>query len=51
MHHDGIEEFEKGLAKKTAELHAEAVLDYLESLDCPVEQKIAMLDAVMDQYR
>lgn len=51
LHYPNIKDFEKGLVKKTAELHAEAILDYLEQLDCPAEQKLALLNSVLKQVQ
>lgn len=51
LHFPNIKDFEKGLAKKVAELHAEAILDYLEQLDCPAEQKLALLNSVLKQVQ
>ncbi len=35
------------LARRIAELHAEAVLQRIQTLSCPTEQKRALLDAII----
>lgn len=45
---------EKGkeeLARRVAEVHADAVVRRLKSLNCPTRQKLELLDAVMDTAR
>ena len=37
------------LQKKVAAVHAEAVLRYLDKLPCPKEQKIKLLNAVIEK--
>lgn len=43
----GLEE----LARRVAMLHADAVIQYIERLSCPVEQKAALIDAVIAETR
>lgn len=39
-------EAQRELSKRTAIVHAQAVAQKVRSLSCPLEQKIALLDAV-----
>ena len=39
---------EEALAKRIAQAHADAVMREILALSCPTEQKLALLDAVMD---
>lgn len=39
------------LAKRVATVHAQLTLKYVTRLDCPVEQKNALIDAVLNQIR
>ena len=38
----------EALAKAIAQVHADAVMREILALSCPTEQKLALLDAVMD---
>ena len=45
---------EKGceeLARRAAEIHATAAMQYIESLPCSKAQKLAMLDAIIREKR
>ena len=39
---------QEALAKGIAQVHANAVMQEILALSCPTEQKLALLDAVMD---
>lgn len=39
------------LAKRVATAHTQLALKYVTGLNCPVEQKIALIDAVLNQIR
>ena len=39
------------LAKAIAQVHADAVMREILALSCPTEQKLALLDAVMDDAK
>ena len=35
------------LAKSVAKLHAESIVRYIEKLNCPSEQKLALIDSII----
>ena len=41
----------EALAKKVASFHAQVVLEYISRLHCPKEQKLALIDAILEQIR
>ena len=41
----------EALAKGIAQVHADAVMREILALSCPTEQKLALLDAVMDDAK
>ena len=41
----------EALAKAIAHVHADAVMREILALSCPTEQKLALLDAVMDDAK
>ena len=41
----------EALAKAIAQVHADAVMREILALPCPTEQKLALLDAVMDDAK
>ena len=45
------EESKQRLASRVADVHANGVHQRLKSLDCPDEQKLALLDAVIEDAR
>ena len=45
------EEGKQELASRVAEVHANGVHQRIKSLDCPDEQKLALLDAVIEDTR
>ena len=42
---------QEALAKAIAQVHADAVMREILALSCPTEQKLALLDAVMDDAK
>ena len=38
------------LQKKAAAVHADAVLRYVQKLNCPKEQKLKLINALQDKY-
>ena len=47
VHQPGTSEGRSELAKRIADIHADAVLHCLRALNCPSAQKLALLDAVI----
>ena len=41
----------EALARKAASFHAQIVVEYISRLHCPEEQKLALLDAILEQIR
>ena len=48
VHHPKSQEDISILQKKVAAVHAEAVLRYIDKLPCPKEQKLKLLNAVIE---
>lgn len=48
FHYPTTEEGKYELAKQIAIIHADAVVQYINKLNCPHEQKIKLLDAVIE---
>lgn len=51
LHTPKTEEGNRELARLVSEIHAQFVLSALGALDCPPEQKAALLQAVIDAVR
>ena len=51
VHYPTSEKGCKELARRVAEIHATATMQYIESLPCPKMQKLAMLDAILHEKR
>ncbi len=49
VHYPTDKEKQRELAKRAAIVHAQSIVQKVKSLSCPLEQKIALLDAVI-QY-
>lgn len=49
--HPQSPEHRAALAKKAAQLHAEAVIDQIKALPCPARQKRELLDSVIAGYK
>ena len=35
------------LSKRVAKLHAESIIRYIEKLNCPADQKLAIIDSII----
>ena len=51
MHYPASEEMQRELAKKVAAVHAQTVVEMLQSMSCPVEQKAAMIEAIREIHK
>ena len=51
VHYPTSEKGCKELARRVAEIHATATMQYIESLPCSKGQKLAMLDAIIQEKR
>jgi hypothetical protein len=51
VHGPTTEEGKRALAKRVARVHADMVSQYIQSLNCSYEQKIQLLDAVLETAR
>ena len=49
--HPDTDAAQEALAKGIAQVHADAVMREILALSCPTEQKLALLDAVMDDAK
>lgn len=47
VHYPKTEEGQRELAKRVADVHANMVHQYIKKLNCPSEQKVQLLDAVI----
>ena len=47
VHHPTTLDGKTELAKRTSEVHAQAVICRIKGLNCPTQQKLALLDAVI----
>ena len=47
VHYPKTEEGNRELERKVAEVHADMVTQYLNKLNCPSQQKLQLLDAVI----
>ena len=48
FHYPTTEEGKYELAKQISIIHADAVIQYIKNLNCPHEQKLKLLDAVIE---
>lgn len=48
MHYPKTEEGQMELAKRVSDVHATAVTQRIKSLNCPTQQKLKLLDAVIE---
>lgn len=46
MHYPEDIEMQRELSRRVAIVHAQAIVQKVKSLSCPLEQKVALLDAV-----
>jgi len=51
VHCPESEEAKQELAKRVAIVHAQAIVQKVKSLSCPLTQKIALLDAVIEKIK
>ena len=51
VHYPTTTEQQTELERKVVKFRAEYILRYVERLNCPLEQKIALIDAVIDTIR
>lgn len=51
VHYPKTEEGKQELARRVASVHADAVLSRIKSLDCPDQQKLALIDAIIEDIR
>ena len=50
-HYPETEEKQAELAFVVAKIHAMQIEDYLRRLNCPTEQKLALLDAIIEEIK
>jgi glutaredoxin 2 len=48
VHYPQTEEGKRVLAQRVASVHADMVNQYIQKLNCPSEQKVQLLDAVIE---
>lgn len=48
VHYPKTEEGRQELARRVADVHADFVISYINKLDCPIKQKLELLQAVID---
>ena len=48
VHYPKTEEGKRELAERVAGVHADMVNQYIKTLNCPSEQKVQLLDAVIE---
>lgn len=51
VYYPKTEEGQEELARRVSEIHAAAVIQRLKSLPCPTQQKLNLLDAVIDTVK
>lgn len=51
VHYPTTEEGWRELRRRVAEVHADAVLTYIQKLNCPTWQKIELLDAIIEDTK
>ena len=51
LHFPESEEGRQELSRRAAQIHAESILERIEGLHCPLEQKRKLLDAVIADTR
>ena len=47
VHYPKTADKQTELAKSVAKLHAESIVRYIEKLNCPVDQKLALIDSII----
>lgn len=51
VHYPETEEMQRELAKRVAVVHAQTVMEKLAALSCPVEQKVQLIDAIIEKCK
>lgn len=51
VHYPESEAAKRELSKRVAIIHAQAIIQKVKSLSCPLEQKLALLDAVIEKMK
>lgn len=51
VHYPDSEEAKRELERRVAVVHAQSVVQKFNSLSCPLEQKLALLDAVIETIK
>ena len=47
VHYPETADKQAELAKNVAKLHAESIVRYIEKLNCPADQKLALIDSII----
>ena len=47
VHYPKTADKQTELAKSVAKLHAESIVRYIEKLNCPADQKLALIDSII----
>ena len=51
VHYPETEEMQRELAKRLAIVHAQTVMEKLATLSCPLDQKLQLIDAILEKRR
>jgi len=51
VHSPNTKQGQEELAKRVANVHAQMIHSYISRLECPTEQKVALLDAIQKSIR
>ena len=51
VHFQNSKQGQEELAKRVATVHAQMIHSYISRLECPTEQKVALLDAIQKNIR
>ncbi len=51
VHHPEREDAKRELSKRVAIVHAQAIIQKVKSLSCPLAQKLTLLDAVIARIK
>ena len=47
VHYPKTADKQAEIAKSVAKLHAESIIRYIEKLNCPADQKLALIDSII----
>lgn len=47
VHYPETADKQAEIAKSVAKLHAESIIRYIEKLNCPADQKLALIDSII----